>query len=168
MMEFLALDLGIPVPMWERTTKGDPSAVALADRHYSRRRHGRKGGQVGPPGRLLVLMTPCRRALWVSHWPDPRLALDGLDAWRCSIFRNEGAGLSSELIRAAMVRTAQHWVERPADGWVTFVEVDEVRSTNPGFCYLQAGWTRDRDWRPASGGRMVRLRAAVDVGACQK
>ena len=46
-----------------------------------------------PVGRVLVLVTPCERAVWLAHWPRADLALDGLDAWRCSIFRNEGAGL---------------------------------------------------------------------------
>jgi hypothetical protein len=68
----------------------------LADRHYNRQRRG--SGQIGPPGRKLVFVTPCERAVWITHWPYANLALDHLDAWRCSIFRNEGAGLSSELV----------------------------------------------------------------------
>jgi hypothetical protein len=89
---------GFDLPIWERRTKGDPAVISLADRHYSRRRYGTSGVPVGPPGRLLVFLTPCERALWITHWPDPRYAFDGLDAWRCVLFRNEGAGLSSDLI----------------------------------------------------------------------
>lgn len=53
----------------------------------------REGPLDRPPGRVLVLVTPCERAVWLAHWPRADLALEGLDAWRCSIFRNEGAGL---------------------------------------------------------------------------
>jgi hypothetical protein len=56
----------------------------------------------------------------------PHLALDGLDAWRCSIFRNEGAGLSSELIEAAMALTAGRWADRRADGGVTWIDTTKV------------------------------------------
>ena len=50
-----------------------------------------------PPGRTLVLVTENGDAVWGTHWPQAELALDGLDAWRCSIFRNEGPLLSSML-----------------------------------------------------------------------
>lgn len=144
---------------WQVRHHRDPAALALADRHYSRRRPG--SGQLGPPGRKLVLVTCCERAVWVSHWPYPHLALDGLDAWRCSIFRNEGAGLSSELIAAAMALTARLWapIARPADGWVTWVDATKVASTHPGYCFKQAGWTLDRTWHHP---RLLRLRAEVD------
>lgn len=145
---------------WQRRTKGDRAARALADRHYSRQAVG--AAQIGPPGRLLVLVTPCERALWVSHHPLPEVVLDRLDAWRCSVFRNEGAGLSSELIRSAMAVTAQLWASHlPADGWITWVDPDAVRSTNPGYCFLRAGWARDPSWRPARPTGLLRLRAPV-------
>jgi hypothetical protein len=148
---------GVEVGVWQLRSKGDPAACALADRHYSRQRPG--SGQVGPPGRLLVMVTPCERAVWVTHWPRPDLALDGLDAWRCSIFRNEGAGLSSDLIKAAMALTAERWHDRPADGWVTWIDARKVRhKRDPGRCYLKAGWTLDRSW---SHRHLIRLRAEV-------
>lgn len=139
---------------WQRRTRLDRAANALADRHYSRRRPG--SGQVGPPGRKIVLVTPEEDALWLTHWPLPGLGMDGLDAWRCSIFRNEGPVLSSELIRAAMVLTARLWSGRPTDGWVTWVDTRKVRSSHPGFCFKRAGWWLDRSW---SHRYLVRLRA---------
>jgi hypothetical protein len=152
---------GLDVPYiaspWQVRSKNDFAANALADRHYSRRRPG--SGQIGPPGRKLVLVTPCERAVWLSHWPYPHLALDGLDCWRCSIFRNEGAGLSSQLICAAMDLTAQLWAGRPADGWVTWVDPGKVRrKRDPGRCFLRAGWTVDQAW---SHPKLIRLRAVV-------
>ena len=94
---------GIEVASWQVRSKRDAAAMALFDRHYSRKKIGR--GEVGPPERKLVLVTPDEQALWCSHWPKAELTLDGLDAWRCSVFRNEGAGLASSLILDAMAVT---------------------------------------------------------------
>ena len=146
---------GFEAGPWLVTTRLDVLANALADRHYSRRRP--KSGQIGAPGRKLVLVTPCGRAVWLTHWPYPELAMDGLDAWRCSIFHNEGAGLSSELIRSAMSLTAERWGEQPKDGWVTWVDTRKVRrKRDPGRCFLKAGWWRDREYQHRY---LVRLRA---------
>jgi hypothetical protein len=141
---------------WRRTTKFDGRAAALADRHYSRRTVG--SPQFMPPGRTLVLITEGGDAVWGTHWPRADLTLDGLDAWRCSIFRNEGPGLSSELITEAMQRTADTWHDRPRDGWLTFVAKDRVRSSNPGYCFLMAGWWLDRNWTHP---KLIRLRADI-------
>jgi hypothetical protein len=144
---------------WQLRNESDVVANELADRHYSRQTPG--CGQVGGPGRRLVLVTSCNRALWLTHYPRPDLAQDGLDAYRCSIFRNEGAALSSELIVAAMELTEELWGPAP-DAWVTWVDTRKVRSTNPGYCFMRAGWWRDDDWQPARGRRRkIRLRAAA-------
>ena len=81
--------------------------------------------------------------------------MDKLDAYRCSYFRNEGAGLSSELIVAAMDLTHDMWGYPPKDGWVTWVDRRKVESSNPGYCFKQAGWWLDREW---SHPHLVRLR----------
>lgn len=145
---------GLATGIWQVRHHRDPAACALADRHYSRRRPG--SGKIGPPGRKLVLVTPCERAVWLTHWPYTHFALDGLDAWRCSIFRNEGAGLSSDLILAAMDLTASLWGSAPGAGWVTWIDRTKVRSANPGYCFKQAGWRIDRTW---SHPKLIRLRA---------
>jgi hypothetical protein len=149
---------GIDTPIWQVRSKRDPAAMALFDRHYSRQKPGK--GEVGPPGRKLVFVTPCERALWCSHYPRPDLAMDRLDSWRCTVFRNEGAGLASELIIAAMEMTAELWGEMPRDGWVTWVDPTKVLGSNPGYCFKQAGWTLDRDWYHP---RLIRLRAQVEA-----
>lgn len=58
-------------------------------------------------------------------------------------------GLSSDLIREAVAatrwyhRTEKSWDEPiPEDGIITFIDEDEVRSENPGYCYLCAGFER--------------------------
>lgn len=138
---------GVEAGTWQVRHRFDRAAAALADRHYSRERVG--SPQVGGPGYLLVLVTPCERACWITkqHALTTRTAralADGLDAYRCAMFRNEGAGLSSDLIRAAVELTERLWGPPPADGWATYVRRDLVRSTNPGYCFKQAGWTLDR------------------------
>lgn len=145
---------------WRIVTASDPRARSLADRHYNRKRIG--APTVGPPGARLVLVAGCGRALWITHYPKTGYSLDGIDALRCSSFRNEGAGLSSELIVEAMVVTARSWPEvDPPDGWLTFVDRSKVAAGGePGYCYLRAGWWRDRSYRPGPWARdLVRLRA---------
>jgi len=130
---------------WWRVSRNDPRARALADRHYSRQSVGAAGFM--PPGRLLVLLTPCARAVWgVVENLDPAGGLH----WRCSIFRNEGAGLSSDLIRDATTRTYAWWTMHygalPAVPLRTEIDVDRTargrsRRSRPGECFLRAGWS---------------------------
>jgi hypothetical protein len=148
---------GIEPVVWEMRTGYDPAAISLANRHYSRR--DPNASQIGGIGRRLVLVTPCERAVWITRWPLVEMAYDKLDAWRCAMFRNEGAGLSSDLIRAAMELTASVWDERPADGWITWVDTAKTPGPNHGYCFKQAGWWLDRGW---SRRRLIRLRAAVE------
>lgn len=145
---------GIEAGVWQMRSKRDRAALALFDRHYSCQTH--PPGEVGPPGRKIVLVTPCERAMWCSHWPYPELVMDGLDAYRNCAFRREGGPLASTLIEAAMAFTVAHWGDPPKDGWVTWIEVGKVASENPGYCYKQAGWRIDRDWQHR---RLIRLRA---------
>lgn len=151
------LQLGGP---WTVRRHVDSAACAMADRHYSRRRSSIGSGKVGGPNRRLVLVTHDEMAVWVTTWPE--FPQDGMDAWRCSIFRNEGAGLSSLLIREAMDLTADLWKARPADGWSTYVDTAKVRSANPGYCFKLAGWWLDRTYRPdRRRASLIRLRAAA-------
>jgi hypothetical protein len=144
---------GIEQGVWQIRNRFSPAAAALADRHYSRRH---SSNQVGGVGRVLVLTTPCERALWVTKWPLAGEPWDGLDAYRCSYFRNEGAGLASDLIVDAMELTVERWGEPPADGWVTWIDRTKVKSANPGYCFKRAGWWLDRVYIHK---RLVRLRA---------
>lgn len=141
-----------PGDSWIPTTRSDPAVRALRSRHYSTL--GSTGRTVGPPGRVIVLRTPDGLAAWISHWPRADLALDGLDAFRCSLFRNEGPRRSSELILEAMAATELAWGSAP-DGWVTWIEPAKVASEIPGWCFRRAGWRRDRAW---SHRRLIRLR----------
>lgn len=136
---------GLPVTaavsprLWLRSWRADPRGAALADRHYTRQKIGSK--QFVPPGRCLVVITPCARAVWVTSWPKREYVKhQWAGAWINSLFRNEGTGLSSELIRAAVRETLDYYGETPWRGLVTFVQARKVRSTNPGYCFKQAGF----------------------------
>lgn len=125
---------------WRLSTRADPAAVAVADRHYNRQNVG--SPQFVPPGRCLVLLT--ERALWVTSWPFAQYVRHRWPgAWVCSLFRNEGECLSSELIREAVAVTRWRWPDIPELGMITFVNRDMIRSTNPGYCYQQAGFVKD-------------------------
>lgn len=143
---------GIETVVWQKRGRFDKAAVDLADRHYSREAVG--SPQVGGPGFLLVLVTPCERAVWISkrhqqHLFDrekkTRTTGDGFRGYRCGMFRNEGAGQSSDLIAAAVELTERLW--GPSEhGWATYVRRSRVASANPGYCFKRAGWTLDRDF----------------------
>jgi hypothetical protein len=65
------------------------------------------------------------------------MRLDGQLGVNCTVFRNEGAGLSSELIREADDLAWQRW---PGERHFTYVNAGKIRSSNPGYCFLRAGY----------------------------
>lgn len=151
--------------LWRSVTEWNVRANELADRHYSRQSPG--SGQIGGLGKRIVLLSVEGDALWLTHYPRPDLAQDGLDAYRCSIFRREGGLVASLLIEEAMDYTERLWGPAP-DGWVTWVDTRKVRSTNPGYCFVKAGWWRDDSWAPARGRRgKLRFRARARTSGVQ-
>jgi hypothetical protein len=80
--------------------------------------------------------------------------MDGLDAYRCTLFRNESGRRASELVREAMAATVAAWGPAPADGWLTYVEPGAIASEVAGYCFRRAGFRRDRSFRSS---RLVRL-----------
>lgn len=130
---FLELGAGPWVPVVD----GNLTAASLYDRHYSRNPRCVGDPRIAGPGEKLVLLTPCARALFVWRVfisKDPTAASGDVN---CAIFRNEGAGLASDLIRAAMVLAWERW---PGRRLYTYVNPRRVRSTNPGCCFKAAGW----------------------------
>ena len=127
--------------IWRLTNKGDSRAAALADRHYSRRKIG--SPQFMPPGETVVLITPDADAVFGWWRPHPRSglkAMNGLDGWTCTIFRNESRQLSSLLILAAERALLDCGVTVGPDGFITYVWDAKVKSSNPGYCFKAAGW----------------------------
>ena len=123
--------------VWRESHRADRESVKIADRHYNRQSIG--APHFVPPGRCYVLDN--ERALWVTSWPFAEYVRHAwAGAWVNSLFRNEGAGLSSELIAEAVALTRAVW-EPPPLGIVTFVNADKVRrKRDPGRCYRKAGW----------------------------
>lgn len=130
----------LPLAAWVPILDGDDAARRLFERHYSARRslprrYARGTRLFVGPGEKLVLATPCRRALFA--WRRERFRRDGQAGVECAVFRNEGAGLSSTLIRAADLIADARW---PGVRHFTFVDPGEVASGLPGYCFLRAGW----------------------------
>ena len=126
---------------WIISHRADREAVAVADRHYNRQKIG--SPQFVPPGRCVVLKSECGRAVWVTSWPFAQYVKHAwAGAWVNSMFRNEGAGLSSDLIREAIAATRSVW-DAPDLGIITFVDAAKVRhKRDPGRCYIKAGFKR--------------------------
>lgn len=130
----------LPLATWVPILDGDPAAAAMYERHYSSARSRQRRRARGTmlflgPGEKLVLMTPCRRGLFA--WRRERFRASGQAGVECAIFRNEGAGLSSELICAAEDVAEQRW---PGERRFTHVDPRAVASANPGYCFKVAGW----------------------------
>jgi len=66
--------------------------------------------------------------------------MNGLDGWTCTIFRNTGATLSSELVLDAEMSLAALGHGCGPDGMLTYVWDKKVKSRNPGYCFKCAGW----------------------------
>ena len=125
-------------PWWWLTRDGDATCRALYERHYSSRRYrdGRRPKKFVGPGEYIALRTAAGDAMFV--W---RKFLDdsGQVGINCAAFRNEGTYQSSELIRQADAIADLVW---PGERHYTYVNPARVRSSNPGFCFLMAGWRR--------------------------
>lgn len=137
--------------VWRQVPKAQPRLVALADRHYTRQKPGTP--QFCRPGVNLALLLSDGTAGWVVWRPIPQLGrMDGLEAWECTFFRNEGAQTSSALIREATDLTYRAWGWPPRDGLITAVGIEQTahrrsKKHPPGWCFICAGWRplRERD-----------------------
>ena len=137
-----SFDLGYDPAEWVRVGKFDARTAALADRHYSRRNVG--APRFMPPGQTVVLW--CELGAVFGWWrPDPSsgiVAMNKLDGWTCTIFRNESSLLSSGLVLAAELALVEHVDNCGPDGMLTYVWDKKIASVNPGYCFKRAGWER--------------------------
>lgn len=125
-------------PHWWLTKDGDRDCLELYERHYSARRYadGRYRVLFVGPGEKVVLRTERADAFFVwRNFTDD----SGQQGINCAAFRNEGPLLSSELIRQADQIADAIW---PHSRHYTYVNPRAIRSANPGFCFLAAGWRR--------------------------
>ena len=97
-----------------------------------------------PPGQTVILMTQAADAVfgwWRPHPSSGIKAMNGLDGWTCTIFRNESTFRSSTMIlEAEMQLYATPDLSFGPDGLITYVWDKKVRGSNPGYCFKCAGW----------------------------
>lgn len=124
---------------WFSVKDGDAMARGLFNRHYSRHfyKDNRKPKLFVGPGEKLVLMTSDGKALFV--WRKFR-SDDGQEGINCAIFRNESKELSSSLILEAEQIARERWPDERR--FYTYVNPRKVKSANPGYCFLMAGWKK--------------------------
>lgn len=133
--------------LWELSHRADPFAAAIADRHYNRQKIG--SPQFVPPGRCLVLKaeTDTGRAFWVTSYPFAEYVKHAwAGAWVCSAFRNEGAGVASDMIRDAVAASRFKYGDAPPLGMITFIDRKKVKPTMRrgvrtwGYSYIKTGF----------------------------
>lgn len=144
-------------PLWWITKDGDLDCIELYERHYSCYHYadGRERTQFIGPGEWIALRTESADAMFVWR----RFIDDCIDertgarqqGVNCSVFRNESRHQSSELVRQADAIADFCW---PDCRHYTYVRAEAVASTNPGYCFLKAGWTRCKG-RTKSGLRVL-------------
>ena len=124
---------------------GDRDCLDLHTRHYSRYQYadGRQRILFVGPGDKLVLRTERGDAVFVwrkfvDDCIDQRTG-QRQEGVNCAIFRNEGKHISSSLIRQADAIADATWTDRRH---YTYVDCQKVASSNPGYCFLAAGWRR--------------------------
>lgn len=128
------LDLG----HWYGVLDGDKRALALMRRHYSWREYRDHRSHVlfvGPGSKMVLLLADCRAVfLWRKF-----ISGDGQQGVNCAAFRNESDLLSSTLILEAEQLAWDRW---PGERLYTYVNPRKVKSSNPGYCFIKAGWRK--------------------------
>lgn len=122
------------------THGADAGALKLWERHYSKRWYadGRFVTKFTGPGEHIVLVLPDYSALFVwCHNTIERM--DKQVGVNCAVFRNESNYLSSDLIVEAQEWAWDRW---PGKRLFTYVNSNKIKSTNPGYCFIKAGWNR--------------------------
>jgi hypothetical protein len=121
------------------TPKGDIECARLADRHYSRQKHG--SPQFMPPGRTCVIRDSAGLIVFGWLWQEKRD--DGQRGFNCSIFRNESARKGSDVILEAESIVVCKWGQ---NRMFTYVSPDRTRPIIRhsqrviGYCFRKAGW----------------------------
>lgn len=138
------------------TWRCDPEMADLADRHYSRQHTGAR--EFMPIGKTLVLRNQSGTVLFGWCW-NTVVRYDKQLGYNCVIFRNESQRLSSKIILEAEDWAVQRW---GPNRMFTYVDTAKVKSRNPGYCFLMAGWKRVG----YSKQRKKLLLAKVDPGNC--
>ena len=130
---------------WIPVKDGDPRAFDLMRRHYTfqpytdnRRKNAgyRNRYLIAGPGEKMVLLGVDCQALFVWRKFIDKSGQTGIN---CAVFRNESDRLSSVLILEAERLAFVRW---PGERLYTYVNARAIRSSNPGYCFIKAGWRR--------------------------
>ena len=123
---------------WILTKDGNINALQIMKRHYSWHEYkdGRNHKRFVGPGERMVLLEKNLDALFV--WRKFKSG-DGQVGVNCAVFRNESKFKSSDLILEAEVLARQRW---PGHRFFTYVNARKIKSSNPGYCFLKAGWRK--------------------------
>ncbi len=124
--------------LWIVGQDGEPELRKMYERHYScyHYKDGRRPKKFVGPGEQIILTTPTRNALFC--WKK-FIDASGQGGVNCSVFRNESQHLSSDLIREADAIADFCW---PGQRHYTYVRGEAIKSRNPGYCFIRAGWSR--------------------------
>jgi hypothetical protein len=139
-----------------RTGQYDDAMRQLADRHYNRQTPG--SPKFAPNGTKIILRDAAGDVLWtwikivLERW-------DGQTGYYCQAFRNESARLSSDIILEAEQHAAEIW---GPGRMFTYIDPAEIKSSNPGFCYLMAGW-HPHGWSKRRHRRLLVKNDACDL-----
>lgn len=140
-----------PSRWWRESKDGDAIGLGMYERHYSARKYqdGRLRRLFVGPGEKVVLIAHDDLALFVWRRFIDRSGQPGVN---CAVFRNESPELSSVLIRDAEQFA---WARWPHESRLyTYVAASHVRSSNPGWCFICAGWT-SAGWTKGGHGRVA-------------
>lgn len=125
---------------WYGVKDGNMQVRSMLNRHYSRNvyRDGRTVRLSAGPGEKMVLLTPEGGACFIWRKFIDKSGQQGIN---CAMFRNEVPELylSSDLILEAEELAWQQW---PGERLYTYVNPRKVKSRNPGYCFLMAGWRK--------------------------
>lgn len=134
------------VTVWVQAKDADPVGLEMFRRHYSYRKRrdqlwfdffpekNRNSKHFVGPGAKMVLLTDTALFVWRKF-----ISMDKQEGVNCAVFRNEGSVRASDLILAAMDLAYDRW---PAERLYTYVNAKRVKSRNPGYCFLMAGWRK--------------------------
>lgn len=142
--EIPSMQFSLPGSYFKVIRDGDERAFSIFSRHYSyyNYKDGRRNDPkyrhrnrfVGP-GEYIALLGINNDILFV--WK--KFIDEGQIGINCSIFRNESLHKGSILILDAERYVLQKWGEERV---YTYINPRRIRSSNPGFCYLKAGWKK--------------------------
>lgn len=129
----------LPIDAWIEVKDGNYYARKLFKKHYSRYIYadGRDPKLLIGPGEKLLLINPACTAILAWRKFMSKNNQIGIN---CAIFRNESDQLSSELIVAAEKIAWAKW--KNESRLYTYINSKKIKSTNPGYCFLMAGWKK--------------------------